>query len=83
MGVAIKLIEIEGVTCYRVSPKAIAPGKENHLIVHVHGGAFLFNAGMAGAGEAMILAEACQTHALSTITECHPIFPFQQHQTMC
>jgi epsilon-lactone hydrolase len=76
MGVAIESIEIEGVTCYRVSPKAIAPGKENHLIVHVHGGAFLFNAGMAGVGEAMILAETCQTHALSIDYRMPPDFPF-------
>jgi epsilon-lactone hydrolase len=76
MNIAIESVKIEGVACYRVSPKSIAPGKENHIILHVHGGAFLFNGGLAAIGEAMILAEACQTHALSIDYRMPPDFPF-------
>ncbi|MDM9381265.1 alpha/beta hydrolase fold domain-containing protein [Chlorogloeopsis sp. ULAP01] len=76
MGITIESVEIEGVSCYRVSPKLIAPGKENHLIVHVHGGAFLFNGGIAAVGEAMLQAQTCQTHALSIDYRMPPDFPF-------
>ncbi|MBW4618176.1 MAG: alpha/beta hydrolase [Cyanosarcina radialis HA8281-LM2] len=76
LGITIETIDLDGVTCYRVSPKSIAPGKENHAILHVHGGAFLFNAGMAAIGEAMLLAQACQTQAISIDYRMPPDYTF-------
>src|SRR5262249_57269591 len=42
----------------------------------VHGGAFVFNSGIAAAGEAMLLADACQMRALSIDYRMPPDHPF-------
>ncbi len=76
LGITISVCDVEGVTCHQVSPPSVAPGKEQNLIVHVHGGAFLFNAGIAGAGEAILLAASCQMPALSIDYRMPPDYPF-------
>jgi acetyl esterase/lipase len=76
LGAKVEPADVAGVKCYRVTPKVVAPGKENLLIVHVHGGAFVFNGGMAAAGEAVLLADACQTPALSIDYRMPPDHPF-------
>ena len=60
MGTKVEATEIAKVKCYRVTPKVVAAGKENHLIVHAHKGAYVFNAGMAATLEAILLADACK-----------------------
>ena len=76
LGATVQATEIAGVKCYRVTPKVVAPGKENRLIFHVHGGAFVFNAGIAATGEAVLLADACQTPAISIDYRMPPDHPF-------
>lgn len=76
LGITIESINVEGVTCYRVTPKSVAPHKANDLIVQVHGGAFLFNSGMAATAEAILLAEVCQTRVLSIDYRTPPDHPF-------
>ena len=76
LGVKVEAAEVAGVKCYRVTPREVAPLKENDLIVHVHGGAYVFNAGMAGTGEAVLLADACKTRVLSIDYRMPPDHPF-------
>ena len=54
LGTKVEATEMAGVKCYRVTPKVVATGKENNLIVHVHKGAYVFNAGLAATAEALL-----------------------------
>jgi acetyl esterase/lipase len=65
VGAKVEATKVAGVSCFRVTPKDVAAKNRNRLIVHVHGGAFAFNAGVAGTGEAVLLADACKMPALS------------------
>ncbi len=76
LGVQVEATKVAGVSCYRLTPKEIAPGNENRLIVHVHGGAYVFNAGYAGAGEGILLAYATKTPVLSVDYCLPPDHPF-------
>jgi acetyl esterase/lipase len=76
LGTNIEVCDMEGVTCYRIIPKSIATEKQHNLIIHVHGGAFLFNEGMAATGEATLLATCCQIPALSIDYRMPPDHPF-------
>src|SRR6476620_6405046 len=40
LGTNVEATEVAKVKCYRVTPKVVVAGKENHLIVHVHKGAY-------------------------------------------
>lgn len=76
LGVKIEPTEIAGVKCYNIKPRTIAPGKEKQLLVHVHGGAFVFNGGLAATGEGCLLADACKMRVLSIDYRMPPDHPF-------
>lgn len=76
LGVKVEPVTIAGVNCFKVTPKTIAPGKEKNLLFHVHGGAFVFNGGIAGTGEAVLLAHTCQMPTLSVDYRMPPDHPF-------
>lgn len=76
LGTKVAAVEVAGVQCYRVTPKAVAAGKESNLIVHAHRGAYVFNAGMAATTEAILLAEGCKTRVLSVDYRVPPDHPF-------
>ena len=56
MGVTVEPTVIGGVKSYIVTPKAVAPGNENRLLVHVHGGGYVFGPGEAATPEAILMA---------------------------
>ena len=56
MGVTVEPAVIGGVKCFIVTPKIIAPGNENRLLVHVHGGGYVFGPGEAATPEAILMA---------------------------
>jgi monoterpene epsilon-lactone hydrolase len=76
VGAKIEATEVAGVSCFRVTPRELPAENEHRLIFHVHGGAFVFNAGVAGTGEAVLLADACKTPALSIDYRMPPDHPF-------
>ncbi len=76
LGVKLEPVEVAGVKCHRVTPKAVLPDCEKFLIVNVHGGAYVFNAGLASVGEAVLLADACKTRVLSVDYRLPPDHPF-------
>ena len=76
VGAKIEPTRVAGVSCFRVTPKQVAAETENRLIVHVHGGAYVFNGGVAGTGEAALIADACKTRALSVDYRMPPDHPF-------
>jgi len=55
-GIAFEEDEIAGVRVYRLNPPKIAPEHKDHLFVHVHGGAFVKNAGPAATSEGLLIA---------------------------
>jgi epsilon-lactone hydrolase len=76
VGAKVEATKIAGVSCFRVTPKQVAAGNEDCLIFHVHGGAFVFNGGIAATGEAVLVADACKMRALSVDYRMPPDHPF-------
>ena len=52
--VTVEEQKIAGVRAYRVKPEAIAPENRSRLLVHVHGGAYVFGGGEAEIGRAHV-----------------------------
>jgi epsilon-lactone hydrolase len=76
VGVKIGPTKIADVPCFWITPKDVPAENKARLIVHVHGGAFVFNAGVAGTGEGSLLADACKTRVLSIDYRMPPDHPF-------
>ena len=47
---------VGGVNAFILTPKEIPPANRNRLLVHVHGGGYVYNPGEAGTGEATVMA---------------------------
>ncbi len=56
LGVSIVSTTIGGVKAYILMPKEIPAAHKSQLIVHFHGGGYIFSPGEAGTGEAMLMA---------------------------
>ena len=76
LGATIRPTKVDGVSCYRIVPKDLAPENGRRLLVHCHGGAYVFNAGEACLTEALLVAHACKTPVLSVDYRMPPDHPF-------
>ena len=76
LGATIETTKVGGVRCYRVTPKQVAAEHGKRLLVHLHGGAYVFNGGEAATGEALLVAHACKTRVLSVDYRMPPDHPF-------
>jgi epsilon-lactone hydrolase len=56
LGVSMQPAVIGGVKAFILTPKEIPPANRNRLLVHVHGGGYVYNPGEAGTGEATLMA---------------------------
>ena len=56
LGVTMEETVIGGVKAFILSPKVVPAVKQNRLLVHVHGGGYVYNPGEAGTGEAALMA---------------------------
>ncbi|MCZ6656006.1 MAG: alpha/beta hydrolase fold domain-containing protein, partial [Gammaproteobacteria bacterium] len=74
--VTIKKAEIAAVTVRTVTPADINPANENRLFVHVHGGAYVLNAGRAGLSEAILIAHRVKIPVMSIDYRMPPEHPF-------
>jgi monoterpene epsilon-lactone hydrolase len=68
--------KIDGVRVYDVKPDKIAEQNRRRLLVHVHGGAYVFSGGVAAASEAILMAHHGQIEVLSVDYRMPPDFPF-------
>jgi acetyl esterase/lipase len=68
--------EIAGVDVYHVVPDEISPAHEEHLLVHVHGGAYVLNGGPACVAEALLLAAGVGIRTVSIDYRMPPIHPY-------
>jgi monoterpene epsilon-lactone hydrolase len=67
---------IGGVHVYLVKPDRIPEQNRKRLLVHVHGGAYVFFGGMAATTEAILMAHYSGTEVLSIDYRMPPDFPF-------
>jgi acetyl esterase/lipase len=74
--VSVQEEKIAGVRVYRVKPQAIAPENRKRLLVHVHGGAYVFFGGEAAAAEAVLMANFGKIEVVSVDYRRPPDFPF-------
>ncbi len=56
LGVSMEPTTIGGVKAFIIQPKEIPAANRNRLLVHVHGGGYVYNPGEAGTGEATLMA---------------------------
>ena len=74
--VSVERDEIDGVAVYHVIPDEIDPSREDHLFLHVHGGAYILNGGVACVGEALVIALSTKMRALSVNYRMAPRHPY-------
>ena len=65
LSVIIKEDVIAGVTVRWVTPAEIDPANQNRLFVHVHGGAYVLNNGLASAQEGVLIAHGAKMQVVS------------------
>ena len=62
--------------CRLVTPEGMPEANRHQLVLHLHGGAYVFAPGEIGAGEAMLLAHYGKTQVLSVDYRMPPDHPF-------
>ena len=76
LGVTVEPTTIGGVKAFIVTPKKIAPRNRNRLLVHVHGGGYVFGPGESGLPEAMLLASFGAYKVVSVDYRMPPDHPY-------
>src|ERR1700730_13336569 len=56
LGVTMEPTVIGGVKAFILTPKEIPPENRNRLLIHVHGGGYVYNPGEAGTSEGTLMA---------------------------
>ena len=74
--VTVERDQIAGVDVYHVVPDEIGPAHDEHLFVHIHGGAYLLNGGPACVTEALLLATGIGMRAVSIDYRRPPLHPY-------
>jgi epsilon-lactone hydrolase len=75
-GMTVSLSEHAGVPVRLVTPARTAPDNADRLLVHLHGGAYVFSGGDASILEAVLIADACQAEVISVDYRMPPDHPF-------
>jgi acetyl esterase/lipase len=76
LSVSYQRATIDGVVVYRLTPAEVDPRHAKHLFVHTHGGAYVFNGGLSGIGEGVMIAAAARMPVLSIDYRMPPEHPF-------
>jgi monoterpene epsilon-lactone hydrolase len=76
LGVTVEAKTIAGVKSFIVTPKTIPPANRNRLLVHVHGGGYVFGPGEAALPEAILLAGFGGFKVISVDYHMPPDFPY-------
>jgi len=67
---------IGNVPCFVITPKVIPATNRNRLLVHVHGGAYVFGPGESGTLEAIVMAGFSHMKVISIDYRMPPDFPY-------
>ena len=76
LGVTVEPTKIAGVNAFIVTPKSMPPRNRKRLLVHVHGGGYVFGPGESGLPEAMLLAGFGGYKVISVDYRMPPDFPY-------
>ncbi len=76
LGVKVEETRIAGVHCFIVTPSKIPPENRRRLLVHVHGGGYVFGPGEAALPEAIMMAGFGGFKVISVDYRMPPDFPY-------
>jgi monoterpene epsilon-lactone hydrolase len=76
LGVTLEPTVIGGVKAFILTPKVIPAVNQNRLLVHVHGGGYVYNPGEAGTGEATLMAAYGGFKVISFDYRMPPDYPY-------
>src|SRR5262249_54085155 len=76
LGVTMEETVIGGVRASILRPKGVPGVNQNRLLVHVHGGGYVYNPGEAGTGEAALMAAYGGFKVISFDYRMPPDFPY-------
>ena len=74
--VDIKTEVYNGIRTFTVMPEKILKENENRILMHLHGGGYVFNPGETGLGEAILMAYYGKIKVISVDYRMAPDFPF-------
>jgi monoterpene epsilon-lactone hydrolase len=75
-GVTMEPTVIGGVKAFILTPKEMPPENRNRLLIHVHGGGYVYNPGEAGTGEGILMAAYGGFKVISIDYRMPPDFPY-------
>jgi acetyl esterase/lipase len=75
LNVSIKEDKIAGVNVHWVTPPEINAAHKSHLFIYIHGGAYVYNSGMAGLAEPAVIAARLKMPVLSIDYRMPPKHP--------
>ena len=76
LGVILEPTVIDGVKAFVLTPKTVAASNKNRLLVHIHGGGYVYNPGEAATLEATLMAGHGGFKVLSVDYRMPPDCPF-------
>jgi epsilon-lactone hydrolase len=76
LGVTMEPMVIGGVKTFVLTPKEIRPENRNRLLIHVHGGGYVFGPGEAATAEATLMAAYGGYKVISIDYRMPPDFPY-------
>ncbi len=76
LGVRIESTQMAGVHVFIVTPKVVGPHNQRRLLMHLHGGGYVFGPGEAALPEAMLLASFGGYKVVSVDYRMPPDFPY-------
>lgn len=76
LGVTMEPTVIGGVKAFILAPKVIPPANRNRLLVHVHGGGYVYNPGEAGTEEGTLMAAYGGFKVISFDYRMPPDYPY-------
>ncbi|QGM99308.1 alpha/beta hydrolase [Methylocystis parvus] len=74
--VSVEATEIAGVKAYLVTPRDLRPENVNRMLLHLHGGGYVFGGGEAATSEAIMMAGIGGYRVISVDYRMPPDFPF-------
>jgi acetyl esterase/lipase len=75
-GVTVEPGRLAGVPVFFVRPDNLEPKNQHRVLMHLHGGGYVFNGGEAGTVEAVVMAHYAKTMVISVDYRMPPEFPF-------
>lgn len=75
-GVEMRSGEMAGVKVFTITPDTILPANHDRVLLHFHGGGYVFNPGKAGTPEAIQMAGANQIRVISVDYRMPPDYPY-------